>query len=262
LQIGTGKSSNPPNSSFTRQRDFPYWTLGMLVAGHSPFSCDGHSIVRKAPHLVLVPPRTEYTASSGPGSGRSGLHAIFTPSPRIEGLLELPQICGRAMGCAGISAPEARRLKAAFFELLSCDQGHCLMREQLLENSLERILLLAHELAARRRDRLDPRVRAAMEMLGADFGAPLSLASVARRLNTSVSSLSHLFSKQVGTSPMRFREERKMRRAKHLLLTTAMPVKTIAAQLGYANPFHFSRRFSARCGTNPSGYRAHPARDC
>jgi AraC-like DNA-binding protein len=47
-----------------------------------------------------------------------------------------------------------------------------------------------------------------------------------------------------------------MKRARQLLETTSMNVKEIAGQLGYEDPFYFSRLFKSVSGVAPSDYRS------
>jgi AraC family transcriptional regulator of arabinose operon len=261
MKISTGASDNPLDHTFTREPGFPFWTLGILSTGSSYVLFGEEEILRIAPHLMLVPPDTPYSLRHG-GRGRRwvGKWAIFSSSPRLQGLLRLPPVCGRAMGCPRISKEQAHDLNRAFDDLLRFDSGSHLLREQLLENTLERILLLANEISAMESDALDPRVRRAMKILSSDLAEDISLQEVAEQTHASLSSLAHLFSEQVGVSPMRFRETQRMRRAKHLLLTTNLPVKTVAPRIGYRNAFHFSRRFRQHCGLSPSKYRTRPDR--
>lgn len=41
----------------------------------------------------------------------------------------------------------------------------------------------------------------------------------------------------------------------HLLMTSSLPVKTVAARVGYSSVGSFSRQFAERYGTEPSGFR-------
>lgn len=57
---------------------------------------------------------------------------------------------------------------------------------------------------------------------------------------------------QEGTTLRRILLEARMAHGLHLLLTTSMPVKTVAARAGYESPSSFSRRFSERYGLEPA----------
>ena len=52
-----------------------------------------------------------------------------------------------------------------------------------------------------------------------------------------------------------YREHQRLSRACQLLSVTAHAVQSIAAAVGYANPFHFSTRFRRFAGMSPRAYR-------
>jgi YesN/AraC family two-component response regulator len=47
-----------------------------------------------------------------------------------------------------------------------------------------------------------------------------------------------------------------MQKAAHLLDTTSLPIKSIAASLGYPDPLYFSRTFHKIHALSPAHYRA------
>lgn len=51
------------------------------------------------------------------------------------------------------------------------------------------------------------------------------------------------------------REER-ISRARNLLGSTPMPLKAVAASVGFRNEFYFNREFTRVCGVPPGEYRA------
>jgi transcriptional regulator GlxA family with amidase domain len=54
---------------------------------------------------------------------------------------------------------------------------------------------------------------------------------------------------------MEFVQTVRLRIAARMLAGSDMPVKSIAAAVGYASRSHFSRAFAARFGNDPSRYR-------
>jgi AraC-like DNA-binding protein len=64
-----------------------------------------------------------------------------------------------------------------------------------------------------------------------------------------------VFSSIMQTTPMDYLRTLRLRQAQRLLLTTADPVKEIAAQSGYEDPFVFCKFFKRTCGLSPSEYR-------
>jgi AraC family transcriptional regulator of arabinose operon len=128
-------------------------------------------------------------------------------------------------------------------------------------NALERALLLA-QLAhpASGETALHPAVRAARDLIAAAPAERLTVPGLARRVGLSPSHLAHLFTVQIGATPMRFLEQCRLDRAQQLLLGTARPIAAIAADCGFVDPFHFSTRFRRRLGVSPRNFRKNPGR--
>ncbi|PTH83973.1 AraC family transcriptional regulator [Streptomyces sp. A244] len=123
--------------------------------------------------------------------------------------------------------------------------------------ALEEIVLLtaAGSRPAEPRPGLDARIRRAQELIDADPGAPHTVRSLAGGVALSPSRFAHLFSRQVGQSPMRTLREARLRHAARLLESTDLPVERVAAASGFASPFHFNRAFRERYGAPPGAYR-------
>lgn len=64
------------------------------------------------------------------------------------------------------------------------------------------------------------------------------------------------FKEAFDRTAMDFLKEVRLRRAAHLLSATDLPVKTVAARVGFASRSYFSRAFKAFTGHDPAGYRA------
>lgn len=80
--------------------------------------------------------------------------------------------------------------------------------------------------------------------------------AAARALNISCPHFRRLFRQHGSLSPGQFLIRARLRLAAGLLITTALPVKVLAAQSGFADSFYFSRLFRKNYGRSPSDYRA------
>ncbi|MGW6982359.1 GlxA family transcriptional regulator [Streptomyces sp. NPDC054932] len=83
----------------------------------------------------------------------------------------------------------------------------------------------------------------------------LTLDELALQSGMSVRTLNRRFREQTGTSPLQWLHRARIRRAQHLLETTAHPVERIAAQVGFGSPTAFRERFKRLTGTSPHAYR-------
>ena len=64
-----------------------------------------------------------------------------------------------------------------------------------------------------------------------------------------------IFKKLVGVSPQEYLLSYRMEESMKLLTECDLPIKTIAASVGYDNPLTFSKIFKNRFGCSPQNYR-------
>jgi transcriptional regulator GlxA family with amidase domain len=91
------------------------------------------------------------------------------------------------------------------------------------------------------------------------FNKPMQVAKLAALVNISPSHYFALFKRQTGCAPIDYFIRLRMERARRLLDTTSLNVKEIASELGYEDPFYFSRVFKSVNRVSPSEYRLNSA---
>ncbi|MEU5346354.1 helix-turn-helix domain-containing protein [Streptomyces sp. NPDC020766] len=136
--------------------------------------------------------------------------------------------------------------------------AHGTAARELTLCSLESVVLLATATARGEPDRsgLDVRIRQAEALIAADPGAPHTVESLATGVSLSASRFAHLFTQQLGLSPMRALLAARLLHSARLLEATDLPVERVAAASGFSSPFHFNRVFRQRYGAPPGAYRA------
>ena len=77
---------------------------------------------------------------------------------------------------------------------------------------------------------------------------------LANELHIDPAYLSRVFRRFHNHSPYRFLVRLKMKHAASLLLSSSRLVKDIAFELGFENPFHFSRTFKSVYGVSPENF--------
>ncbi|WP_112239588.1 helix-turn-helix domain-containing protein [Kribbella monticola] len=181
------------------------------------------------------------------------LFVHFHPKPDWLPLLDWPEV-----------APGIHQLRAGdqVFDRIT-DNLHACVRyqdsvlaqgEMLSVNALEAAMLWCdtqNPSAAQ----IDDRLLRAIEFVDRDLRADLDVAVLARVANLSVSRFAHLFREQLGVTPQRFVERRRLDAACRLLELTSRPVAAIAAEVGFTNPLYFSTRFRQHTGLPPTTYR-------
>ncbi|OYY90980.1 MAG: hypothetical protein B7Y45_04595 [Sphingomonas sp. 28-66-16] len=107
----------------------------------------------------------------------------------------------------------------------------------------------------------DPRLGKAVTAVLDKPSARHSVAALASTAGMSRSAFAREFSHAFAMSPMEFVARTRLHNAAELLRSTSLPVKVIAASIGFSSRSHFSRAFRDSYGDDPSSYRRH-AQQC
>jgi AraC family transcriptional regulator of arabinose operon len=86
-------------------------------------------------------------------------------------------------------------------------------------------------------------------------GELFSIEHLAERAHYSADHFARLFRQIVGQTPKEFCIRTRLQRAQSLLAESSLSVEQIAAALGYADVFFFSRQFKQRTGKSPTQWR-------
>ncbi len=111
--------------------------------------------------------------------------------------------------------------------------------------------------------RLPVTVRRALEHMESHYNqSELTLPDIARAAAISVSQLVRQFSWALDTTPMEYLRHIRIDRSSQLLHQTDLQISEIARQVGFVDPFHFSRLFRKYNGMPPSAFRRHTRKTC
>jgi len=87
------------------------------------------------------------------------------------------------------------------------------------------------------------------------LGEPLDLDMLSRVAGLSKCHFSMEFARATGYSPMHYLRTLRVQTSEHLILTTPMPLRTVASLVGLQDEYHFSRVFRRERGFPPSALR-------
>lgn len=90
-----------------------------------------------------------------------------------------------------------------------------------------------------------------------DLTRPIALADLAAVLECSPSTVTRLFRRHLGCSPLEWVTAQRMRHAQQLLAESHETIATVARQCGFEDPWYFARVFKARIGVSPREWRLH-----
>lgn len=94
-----------------------------------------------------------------------------------------------------------------------------------------------------------------LEMIVNHYAEPLPAAQLAAKVSLSVSQFDRQFKRRFGTTPRKYITEVRLDAACQLLVSTDLPIATIALQTGFYDQSHFTNQFTKHKGTTPAQYR-------
>jgi AraC-like DNA-binding protein len=234
--------------------DFPCYTLEFVAGGRGKLILGGQSFQLLPGHLFLYGRRMPLTIRTDP------------ETPMLKYFIEFFGSEPGKLFHSGILSPgEVRRvteidLFADLFEqLIAAGRKNHPQRRAICAAYLRLILLKTTEAISHGPQGSTQsfehlaRCRGYIEKHFAEIG---NLADLSRAVHLDQSYLCRLFKHFKLPSPHRYINACRMNRAVELLLTTALPVKAVATQVGYADPLHFSRNFRRQFACSPSHFRA------
>ena len=256
--ISTGKSIESAGLRMERGPGFPHWTAGFFLGGLTDIACGGRTWELPGRHAVILAPHTPYELLLR--KPQHEVWMIFDPRPHLLEALKSAE--GQATSFA-VSFPDQATwaaVRAGLRDLLHW-WNSTVRHEDLAENAMERVLLLALLAAARRQPTIaEERITRVCDHISGHLDGEFTIGDLARVACLSVSRFSWLFKESVGIAPVKFLEARRMEKARHLLLTTDLPVQEIGQQVGFSNAQHFSTRFRRLTGQSPRAFRETPRR--
>jgi AraC family transcriptional regulator of arabinose operon len=102
---------------------------------------------------------------------------------------------------------------------------------------------------------MDPRVQNAVALMTADLRCEIPFGEIACSMNLSPSRLQHLFTSEIGSSPLCYLKAHRLQKAKELLETTFLNMKQIMLQVGIKDKSHFIRDFKKAYSLSPTQHR-------
>lgn len=120
---------------------------------------------------------------------------------------------------------------------------------------LHQLLALAAERAEQSAKRYSKPIKQALAYIRNEYHRDISLTELSDRLGVTESHLSRLFKEELGTNFKQYLTDKKLSKAKELLLTTEWTLERISREVGYNQPSQFSRMFKKNVLLSPMEFR-------
>ena len=98
-------------------------------------------------------------------------------------------------------------------------------------------------------------LKRAQEFLVGDLAEDPALADLATSVGLSPYHFARAFKASTGTPPHQYLVNLRVMKARELLEATDLPIREVAAQVGYDDPSYLARLFRREVGTTPAAYR-------
>lgn len=155
--------------------------------------------------------------------------------------------------------PDTRIIRDAFENVYACLNYHYSNAGlQAMSSELLRLFSLAklHQgFSSEQRQSAENRVMSTLAFMEQHLDIPLTLNEMAAHSGQSLPYFTKLFRQRTNQSPMAYFIQLKIRKACELLDETDSSIREIANQLGYDDPYYFSRIFKKTQGCSPAAYR-------
>ena len=258
-----------------------HFLLHFVLAGEGYLDCPKGRFDLRQGMLTLVPPMTGKSLN-GAGPIRHVVPAQLSCNP-TDGIDHFRAFDGTPdllLGCAALEASALRewpflaRLDAPFlvhvneaslqhlFEIMRVEVQELREGSRAFLSAIMKQLLIFLLRSGRSDHRqlpsspmADPRLQRAVNAVMVAPEAQHSVATMATAAAMSRASFSNHFLSFYGCTPMAFVQSARLQRAATLLTTSMMPIKSIAASVGYSSRSQFSKAFRIRYGQDPSAYR-------
>ena len=138
----------------------------------------------------------------------------------------------------------AREIENIILKLIQLIQLR--VNENLPEDTLDKISSRRHTL-----------IEDAVGFIKENLYRKLNVTEVAGHCCVSACHLTHVFKDVMGFPPIQYIQQQRMEQAKRLLGDESLCVFEVAHQMGYNDPYYFSRQFKKIIGFSPQIYRNH-----
>jgi AraC-like DNA-binding protein len=207
-------------------------------------------------HALIIPRDTIHAYGADPAAPWT-IYWVHISGPKAATLLRLLEVdpalptlfLGRDPGLASL------------FEKILSILGRGYSPDSLLQASMALGQLITHFVVNRYRQpnndaAVDERIERVIDRMHKNLSETFHIDDLASDAHLSRSHFAAVFRRRTGFSVLDFFTRLKMQRACFLLDTTDMPIKAIAADLGFDDPLYFSRSFRRIHDLSPLQYRA------
>ena len=255
LSAGTYQLFTWPKLPTWRPKGRVDWQIIYIAAGEGHFMLDGQEVIVPAGNMVLYQPKQQQKYFYY-GKDRTQVWFVHFTGRQVKSILkhyEIP-LDGYILH-TGISREYEECFRKMRDELIKCSWGY----EEMLTYLFRELMLMIHRRMTEAMPQVSGFIQEEIDRAKAYFeehyNEEISIEQYAASRSMSTSWFNRSFRGSVGTSPMKYILDIRIRNAQVLLETTDYSIANIASVIGYDNPMYFSRMFRKAKGLSPAKYR-------
>ena len=250
-----GAYPSAPHHYVERKNGIPNAVLIYCLSGRGSIEIDNTTHKIRSGQLAIIPPHTShiYQAEKKDPWSICWIHFTGAQTQALSGSLKLTK------HKPSLYVPDTRIIRDAFENVYAClnyhytDAGLLAMSSELLR--LFSLAKLHQGFPGAQRQSAENRVVSTLAFMEQHLHMPLTLDEMAAHSGQSLPYFTKLFRQRTNQSPMAYFIQLKIRKACELLNQTDSTIREIATQLGYEDPYYFSRIFKKTQGCSPAAYR-------
>jgi AraC-like DNA-binding protein len=232
--------------------------LSVYVKGGPRYELDGVAYSAAPPMAILIPTGTrDHDIQEGEVDGVFVLfrsHGLLARSrPGFVAVTASPEAPARVVPIIRqISASTAIHLQdlaRRIGAVSSMHQQGLLLRGALL---LEALSVYCAETKGRHAGGIHREAQRLRDLIDTHAFESIAMSLLYREVSVSPAQAATLFARAFGLSPVAYRMQVRLNRARELLISTRRNVSEAAYDVGFSDPLYFSRAFRSRFGATPS----------
>jgi len=244
-----------PHHYVDRKEGAPESILIYCLSGHGFLEMQGTQQPVRQGNVFIIPPHTPHIYRACDQDPWSLFWIHFDGSQSEEVLLNLGTDPTKSL----LYVPDCALMRDAFEDVHACLNYHysnagLLAMSAELMRFLSKIKLHQSHIEPQHRSAQN-RAMSTIQFMEHHLDMPLTLAALAAHAGQSVPYYSKLFKEGTNQSPTAYFIQLKIRKACELLDLTNLNINEIASELGYPDPYYFSRLFKKVQGCSPMTYR-------
>lgn len=227
----------------------PIGSLALCTRGEGSYESEDCHFSVSPGELLFIPPGGRYFCRWGDRD--SELRAIHFELPPSRIRYYVQKLTDPAI--LALAAPAIGEIEAGFsHRTLRPDADRC----RILAQFYGLFAAVLPSLAGEEQGMTDSRIREAAAKIEADPAAAPSVSELAADAHMSLPHFHACFKRDIGTSPIAYRQQQRIRMAQRLLLAQPdRPIGEIALSLGFSSETYFRRTFLSLTGIPPREFR-------